>query len=220
MRPIYSLFVLLFLLVSCGSSTSISESWTNKEAFNNAQAKSYNNIFIVALTGNMAARTLIEDELAFYAEKNGRTAIKSHQVFPATFTQGNAPSKETIMEVIRDSGADAIFAVSLLEKETESRYVPGTTNYAYGYNPLSYSYYGSFYGYYNTMYPIAYDPGYYTTDKVYYLESNLYDAASEELIWSAQSKTYNPSSLEKFTQDYTEALIKRMEKDGVRKSSE
>ena len=213
MRRIYTLFILAFVLVSCGSSTSISESWTNKQAFE--QPRNYNSIFIVALTGNMAARSLIEDELAFYAEKNGLKAIKSHEVFPATFTQGNAPTRETIMEVIRNSGADAIFAVSLLNKETESRYVPGNTNYAYGYNPLSYSYYGSFYGYYNAMYPVAYDPGYYTTDKVYYLESNLYDAATEELLWSAQSKTYNPSSLEGFTQDYTEALVKKLQKDGL-----
>ncbi|WP_224489951.1 hypothetical protein [Robertkochia flava] len=213
MRLVYTLFILAFLLVSCGSSTSISESWTNKEAFK--QSQPYDSVFIVALTGNMAARSLIEDELGFYAEKNGMTAIKSHEVFPATFTQGNAPTREVIMKVIRDSGADAIFAVSLLNKETESRYVPGNTNYAYGYNPMSYSYYGNFYGYYNAMYPIAYDPGYYTTDKVYYLESNFYDAKSEQLLWSAQSKTYNPSSLEGFTQDYSEALIKRMGKDGL-----
>lgn len=213
MRSYFILFALSLFLFSCGSSTSISESWTNTEKL---QTKSYNSIFIVALTGNMAAKTLIEDELAFYAEKNGTKAIKSHEVFPATFTKGNTPSKETIIKIITDSGADAIFAVSLLDQETETRYVPGNTNYAYGYNPLSYSYYGNFYGYYNTMHPIVYDPGHYTTDKIYFLESNLYDAATGELLWSAQSKTYNPTSLESFTQDYTEALIKRLEKDGLR----
>lgn len=213
MRSIYILFTIGLFLVSCGSSTSISESWTNEEKLT---AKSYQSVFIVAITGNMAAKTLIEDELAFYAEKNGTRAIKSHELFPATFTKGNTPSREAILEIIQNSGADAIFAVSLLDEQSETRYVPGNTNYAYGYNPLSYSYYGSFYGYYNTMRPIAYDPGHYTTDKIYYLESNLYDAQSGELLWSAQSKTYNPSSLESFTQDYTEALIKRLEKDGLR----
>lgn len=213
MRSIYILFALGLFLVSCGSSTSISESWTNEEKL---KTKSYQSVFIVAITGNMALKTLIEDELAFYAEKNGTRAIKSHEMFPATFTKGNTPTRDAILEVIQNSGADAIFTVSLLDQESETRYVPGNTNYAYGYNPLSYSYYGSFYGYYNVMRPIAYDPGHYTTDKIYYLESNVYDAESGELIWSAQSKTYNPSSLESFTQDYTEALIKRLEKDGLR----
>lgn len=213
MRSVYILFTLALILASCGSSTSISESWTNEAKLN---SKSYNSVFIVALTGNMAAKTLIEDELAFYAEKNCTKAIKSHELFPATFTKKNVPEKEALLKIIQQSGADAIFAVSLLDKETETRYVPGTTNYAYGYNPLSYSYYGNFYGYYNTMHPIVYDPGHYTTDKIYYLESNLYDAETGELLWSAQSKTYNPSSLESFTQDYTEALIKRLEKDGLR----
>ena len=212
MKPIYTFLLFAFLLAGCGSTTSINESWVNTEEL---VSKQYNSVFIVALTGNMAAKTLIEDELAFYAEKNGIKAIKSHELFPATFTQGRVPSKESISQVITESGAEAIFAVSLLDTETESRYVPGSTNYAYGYNPLSYSYYGNFYGYYNTMHPVVYDPGHYTTDKIYYLESNLYDATSGQLLWSAQSKTYNPSSLESFTQDYTEALIKRLKKDGL-----
>lgn len=212
MRSIYILLCLTFLASSCGSSTSMTESWMNKEALGSSP---YNSVFIIAMTGNKVAKALIEDELAFYAEKNGVKAIKGHEVFPATFTESNRPDRETIMKIIRDHGADAIFVVSLLDKETESRYVPGNTNYAYGYRPMNYSYYGNFYRYYNTLYPITYDSGYYTTDKIYYMESNLYNVKTEELIWSGQSKTYNPSSMESFTQDYTEALIKQLTKDGL-----
>ncbi|MBL7472306.1 hypothetical protein [Robertkochia sediminum] len=210
MRSIYILLTLLFLASSCGSSTSMTESWTNKDALGQGP---YNSVFIIAMTGNMVAKALIEDELAFYANKRGVQAIKAHDVFPATFSEGNRPDKATIMKLIRDTGADAILTVTLLDKETESRYVPGNTNYAYGYRPMAYSYYGNFYGYYRTLYPVAYDPGYYTTDKIYYMETNVYNAETEELLWSGQSKTYNPSSLESFTQDYTEALIKRLDKD-------
>jgi hypothetical protein len=35
-------------------------------------------------------------------------------------------------------------------------------------------------------YPVVYTPGYYTFEKVYYLESNFYDLASDKLLWSVQ----------------------------------
>lgn len=53
-----------------------------------------------------------------------------------------------------------------------------------------------------------------TTDKNYYLEANLYDAATEELVWSSQSETTNPSSLETFSKTFAQAIVQQMRKDG------
>jgi len=60
-----------------------------------------------------------------------------------------------------------------------------------------------------------YDPGYYTTDKNYYLEANLYDAATEELVWSSQSETTNPSSIETFSRSFSTTVINQLIKDGL-----
>ncbi|TRZ41950.1 hypothetical protein DMZ48_15030 [Robertkochia solimangrovi] len=204
------MFLLLF--VSCGSSTSITGSWKNENAL---QSKTYKKVFIMAITTNVPAKTIIEDEYAFYAKRNGMEVVKGHDEFPGTFTKQTVPSRDQLIKIIRDTGSDVIMTITLQDKETQSRYVPGTTNYAMGYNPMGFGYYGSFYGYYNYWYPMTYDPGYYTTDKIYFLETNLYDVQSEELLWSAQSKTYNPSDLEDFTKDYTQAIIKKMQSDGL-----
>ncbi|QLE00375.1 hypothetical protein HX109_01925 [Galbibacter sp. BG1] len=201
----------LALVYSCGTTTNVTASWANKEAFVN---KKYQSVFIAAITGNVPAKTTIENELAFQLQGRGIGTTKSHDVFPGTFTKENKPSKETLLERIRASKSDAILTITLRDQETESRYVPGTNNYAM-YNPVGFGYYGNFYGYYDTMYGFGYDPGYYTTDKVYYLETNIYDADSEELIWSAQSKTYNPSNIDDFTKGYTEAIINKLQKDGI-----
>ena len=60
-----------------------------------------------------------------------------------------------------------------------------------------------------------YSPGYYEDDKVYYIETNLYDADTEELLWSAQSETYNPTSLPDFASDFAEVVVARMEKENL-----
>ena len=62
---------------------------------------------------------------------------------------------------------------------------------------------------------MMYDPGYYTTDKSYYLEANLYDVESEQLVWSAQSETTNPANLEAFARTFAMVISDQMIKDGV-----
>jgi len=75
--------------------------------------------------------------------------------------------------------------------------------------------YGSYYGYYNHYYPQVYSPGYYATDKTYYIESNFYDMASDELLWSIQSEANNPSSVESWFNEYSYQLIDELKKEGL-----
>ncbi len=210
MKIQYSLLLFLsFLLISCSSSnTRITGSWANKEKLKNRQIES---LFIAVLTSNIEAKTTLEDELAYQAAGRGIEAIKSYKIFKQTFTKDDVPSREELLTAIKSTNAQTIFTISLLDKETSTRYVPGTA----AYRPLGFGYYGNFYGYYTNIYPIMYEPGYYTTDKIYYIESNLYDAGTEELLWSAQSATYNPSDLENFVKNYTQTLLKQLEKDGL-----
>ncbi len=52
--------------------------------------------------------------------------------------------EEEIFNSVKSRGADAILTVSIIDRETESRYVPGS----YAYSPYpAYAYYGSFRGY-------------------------------------------------------------------------
>lgn len=197
-------------LISCGSSTSISSTWVNPEISDEA----YKSVFIAAITPDIHARKVIEQQLATEASKQGIKAIQSSDVFLTTFTKDNQPQKQELLEEIRKSNSHTIFTISLKDKESSTRYVEGTNTYY----PMNYGgYYGGFYSYYNNVYPVVYEPGYYKTDKIYYVESNLYDANTEELLWSAQSKTYNPTNLKSFAQEYTKAIIYKLIKDGVLK---
>lgn len=201
-----------FFLISCGTNTQIIGSWTSDEL---PTEKSYSKVFIAALTPNKNVQNALENNLASAARQKGIEASTSAQTFTRTFTQDSQPSKSEILDKVKAQGANAIFTVTLLDQDSETRYIPGNTTY---YRPITYGgYYGRFYSYYNTVYPVTYDPGYYKTDKIYYLESNLYDANTEELIWSAQSKTVNPADIDSFARDYTQAMVNELVKDGVLK---
>ena len=70
-----------------------------------------------------------------------------------------------------------------------------------------------FYGYYSYWSPTFYDPGYYSTDNTYFIEANAFDAETQAIIWSVQSKAMNPSNVEKTSKAYTEMLFAQFDKD-------
>ena len=202
----------LLILQSCGPTQKVTSSWTNPQRPNVAK---YNKVFIAAMIQNNGYRSVIENELATAASARGLLVVKSIDLFQPNFTKENAPDKEAILRAVRSSGCDAIFTVTLNDKQSDTRYVPGTTTYSpyMGYGGMGF---GGFYGY---TYPMmSSTPGYYTTDKTYFMEGRLFDVATENMVWSAQSEAYNPSKIEKFGKDYASLLVEQMQRDlGPRK---
>jgi hypothetical protein len=200
--------VALLLSISflgCAPTTQLTGSWKSPEA-----SKPYNRIVVAALTDNVLARQEVENDLQAQLRMRGIEAIKSIDIFPPSRGSKNGPDVNLLLERVRDDGYDAILTAALVDEKTQTRYVPGN----YGYEPMTRAiWYGRFRGYYTYWYPILYDPGYYTEDKIYYLETNLYDTASEKLLWSAQSKSYSPSSLRKAAEQFAEITVNRMSQD-------
>jgi hypothetical protein len=203
-----SLLVALAMFIiaaGCGPAQKVTSSWRNPK---NDPNKKYSKIFIAALVSRQNVRVSLENHMAAAAAAQGFQVVKSTDVFAPTFTHSTAPDMDTMLSKIRELGCDLIYTVSLVDRQSETRYVPGNTMYA------PYPGYGmAFRGYYGYMYPYAWDPGYYTTDKTYFMEGNLFDAATESLMWSVQTESYNPESIDKFSKGLTEVMMERAQKD-------
>lgn len=211
MKKFMSIALLLLLLQACTPYKESTGVWVNKEKI---QGKSYSNIFIIVMTANLEARALLENNLASLATEKGYKTVKSMDVMPPGLKDAAMPSKEDIVKKVKENNCDAVFVASLLKKEEDVRYTPGTT--AYSVRPY-YSWSGSYFGYYSHWYPTVYNDGYYTKEKNYFMQSNLYDVASEEIMWSVQSTIFDPSSLNKFSKAYTSQLIKQLKEEGLLK---
>ncbi len=207
MKKTALLFATICLLASCAPTTQITGSWKNpKQTTTEVQS-----VFIAALTGNIVAKSTLENNISDALAKQNISTIKSVDEFPPSLLKDSIP-KEIVMDKIKKKSHQAILTISLLKKKTESRYIRGSTAYA----PMArYGYYDNFYGYYSYWSAYAYSPGYYVNDDVYYLETNLYDSKTEALIWSAQSKTYSYDGLSSFSKTFAKVIIKKMKDDGV-----
>lgn len=205
-KTISTLFFIAIIIISCGPSTVITASWKNTDL----PSQKYSRILVAALTSNIIAKVTVENEMATALGSN-ITVLKSITEFPPDI-HNTASDKETIMNKVKNKNLDAILSISLISKETESRYIPG----AHPYNPLGgYNYYDSFWSYYSYWYPHYYSEVYYIQNKIYFIETNLYDTQTEKLIWSAQSRTYNPTSLQTFSKEFAYIIVAKMKKDGV-----
>ena len=202
-------FLAIGFFCACGTTTSITSSWRKP----NATANGYRNIFIAAMSSNIPAKQAVESGLQAQLQQRGLTVTKSMDVFPPNFSTQIGQKKELILSKIQSTNANGILTIALLKKETENRFVRTGGGY---WNPgLRYGYYNRFWNYYSNWYPSLYAPGYYDQEQVYYLETNLYDAKTEELIWAAQSETYDPSSIDDFLKGYVKSILEQMQKDGL-----
>lgn len=214
MKTIKYLFIsiLVFVFISCSTSQKVLSSWVNKEEL---KGKKYSKVFVMALTQNQSSRTIVEFDLASTLKERGFESVKSIDALAGSFRENSSPSKEDVLAKIRELKCDVIFTVSLLDSKTETRYVPGSSAY---YAPYpTYGYYGGFGGYYGHYAPAIYSPGYYTTDKSYYLEANLFDTNSEKILWSVQSVTYNPDGIKQFSSSYCKLLVNQAQYDDLLK---
>jgi hypothetical protein len=202
-----SLLLLALLMIACGPSQKITSSWSNPDAKSKGP---YNKVFIIVISQNSTANYDIEDQMANTLTSRGFRVVRSTDIFPPKFSITQDLTKEQLTEAIEKRGCEAVLTLALLDSKSVESYHPGTT-----YAPVNYGYYGSFYGYYNYYYPVVYSPGYYSVDKTYYLECNLYDLASDTLLWSVQSEARNPKDLHSWFKNYSIMLTKHLKSKGL-----
>ena len=180
-------------------STNISASWMTE----NHSPQKYKKILVIGMSTNVAARATVEDELVYFMRLKGINAISASSVLPPDRSVVSEP-REVQKKKLQENGFDGIFAISLLEKKESTKYVQGSSTYA----PVSFygGYYSSFYSYYPYMYGNVYQPGYYVQSESIFLNSSLFDVNSGDLLWSAQSETTDPSSLDSFANSYARSM--------------
>jgi hypothetical protein len=188
--------ILIASIVSCGPSTKIVNSWRDPNTVVNTSE--LHKFVVAALLKNEATRREVEDKMAAL---NPGKAVPSYQVFGTTpLTQ----TDDVYMKKLKDDGYDGIVIMRLAKVDKDQRYVPGNSP----------TYYGSWRGYYGNAWGGYYDPGYYTTDKTFYVEVNVYSLPKDKLVWSGVTSTINPSSGQSLFDGVISAVEQKMKDEG------
>ena len=197
------IIVFILFLTACTATTKIVASWKDQES----PPKTYQKVAVVVMSPTTSNRAIVEDAVAQEFRSRGITANATFNTFPFAGKIGEididkATVEQKIREKINDNHFDALMTIVLLDKQKEERYVEGSSI------SLSAPVYGyPYYGYYSYAYSTVYSSGYYTSSTSYFVETNIYDVASEKLIYTAQTKTQDPASLEKEATNFAKIIV-------------
>ncbi len=187
-------------IVSCGPSTKIVKSWQEPSA--TLQVSAANKVLVIAMVKDETSRRVIEDQLVKRMNSN---AVASYTFLTAeVIKEANA---DKLTEKLKQSKFNYVLLMRLADVEKETSYVQGTSTAFYGG-------YGRYYGYGASMYS---SPGYYTTDKNYFIETIVYSVDPDKLLWTGTTKTVNPTKIEKTVNEIADAVSDKMRKEGFLK---
>jgi len=206
MKKIKQIGLILLMFAAGCSSSKITTSWKAEDAV----AGNYKKILVIGLIreADRSIQEKMENHLAGDLKNLGYNAVSSLQEYgPKAFDKMD---EEAAIAKIKSSGVDAVITIVLLDKEKERNYVPSAIHYSpYGY------YSNRFWGYRTVLYHRIYEPGYYITNTKYFWESNLYDMATQKLIYSVQTQSFDPNNSEALGHEYGLMIVKNMVKQNV-----
>ncbi len=193
-------------IFSC-SSTKINSSWKAE----NAQTKPYHNVMVWGLLAekDSSLRKQMETHLVNDLTSKGYHAVSSIDVY-----KSKAYKKLTSKEIVDEfklTGVDAVITIALLNKEQEEKYYPG----GFYNQPENTNMYGNLDKYYSGIYERVYTPGYYITTTSYFWESSLFEVKADKMIYSVQTKSFDPNTTETLAHENGLRIIKDMVKKKV-----
>lgn len=193
--------ILVLLSISACSSTKLVTRWNDT----NYIGPQFNKVLVIGMIKDDIKRRYYEDEQAKIIRARGGQAVTSY-----TFIHdlGTVDDKAKIIAIVEQTGVDSVLITALQSIDKEQRTVPARVDYV---PTMGYGYYG----YYRTSYQTIYQPAYNVTDTIVSLETRLYAAATEKMVWAGTTESFNPDSLDEIIQETADVIISDMKKHGL-----
>ena len=190
------------LMIACGPTTKLEKSWADPSF--NASMSPFTKILVVATLRDQNSQRIAEDKIVKQL-KQGTTGVQSY-----TYLQPADTAVTLVESKLKNDGFDGLIVMRLTTIEKSLSYNPGTY-YGYPYGGY-YGYHG--YGYYG-YYGGGYSPGYYSEDKTFLVETNLYSIRDRKLLWSGTTSTLNPTSLDQSLDQIISAIRYELKQKGL-----
>lgn len=188
--------ILVLFLISCAS-TKLTSAYKNEKY----EGRYLKKIMIVTVSDNLKTRSMFENVFVKEFVQNGVAAFSGLDVLSADVE----PSKDLITAEAKRRGLDAIFMTFLAG--TEEKYVH--------YRPTDVPRNEIFSNAYLQTYAYTHASEYYTKRQYVRLESRIYDALTETLIWSVSTETIDPKSIDDTIESLCKIIMKNLKENDL-----
>lgn len=191
--------LLAVLMTACATTGPVSSVWTQP----GQTPRQYERLVVFGVTNNSKVRRAYEDNFVKQLQTRGVEATAGHELV----SDRNLGRLTRLTEGYAKVKADGVVITHLVADES-----PGAQPAArIGSVP---DHYLHLVGYFSQVYEEVCTPGYYSDLKSLRLETNLYDARQERLIWSGRSQPLDPSSERTTISQVIEEIVVQMHRDG------
>ena len=195
-RSVVILFVSL-VITSCAS-TKMTDSWVDER-----EDRAFQHPMIIAISDSQQTRQIYEKHFVSELKKNNIVATASYTLISSK----QKLNREMIVNAIKNTDIDAVLVTYLVLADSKIMAHESPVNMGYSGNvdDLKMS---------DTLISSR---GRSNSTEVVGLKNDLYDVASKKMIWSVQTKTVGPESIDQVVTEVTELLINQMFSDDLLK---
>lgn len=191
----------LLSAVACASTT-FNSTWRDPEAEPVSLVGKRVAAFFVSK--NMAPRRAAEAALVRELNARGAQGIAGHTIVSAEVIQDESKVKA----ILDEKGIDGMILMRVTERDRQTSYTPGYwTTQPY--------YRRTWNGYWRYGWGSVYTPGYLQTDNVVSVETLVFSARQDKLLWAGMSDTVNPSRADAFVAELAQGVVSEMKKAGL-----
>ena len=198
---LFGSLLLLILFVGSCSNTKLLTAWKAP----NEPVPSFKKVLVIAMMTDRDRKLRENVENVMVAKLNAagiNAGSALAEYGPKVF---DGKDESATLKAIEDKGYDGTFTIALLDKSKGKVYNPGMITH----RPVR------FWGYYRSVFARVYQPGYYSTSTKFILEANFYNLNPDKLLYSAQTRTIDPSSPLALANAFSDKLFNDMRKQGV-----
>jgi hypothetical protein len=149
----------------------------------------FRKLMVVGLGASAGGRAAFENAVADQLAAQGVLGVASGNLIVAS----EDLNRETVLGWVESDGYDAVLVTRLVDTRKTTSYQPPT--------------YTDFYGYWGSYGTYLTSPGYVVETTTLLLESTLFDAATGKVVYSAESKSFQPSSRDEVIRELVPLLV-------------
>ena len=203
----YTFVLICSIVLSSCANTKFTKQWIDED-FNE---EPYDDILVLVVADKMGNRQDAENYIVKKLGESGVNAMQSYDILPKTETI----DADTVDKAIDGLQLDAVIVMYATGITEEEYFIPTRRFGVYSGYGYGHAHYGSFYNYYPHAVNYVYLPGYDNTHYVIALETSLFDLNTTKMVWSGQSNTFAPESVDDVIHNITVLTINELKKKKI-----
>jgi hypothetical protein len=189
-------FIFSAVLLSACAHTSIEDSWKEPD-----HDQSYSKPLVIGISDSQQNRQIFEKQFAEKLNQYKTEAVPSYTLISSK----QKINRETVVDAIKGTGIDAVLVTYLVSAEYEMKYHDSPINTGYSGSSET-----------NMMSStIISKRGRSRSEEIISLKTDLFDVGRKQLVWSAQTETVGPESIDHTIIEVTDLLVEQLLDDGV-----